>query len=98
MLVDIKEIQARHLHSSYFKDIYLYLSQNKLPFSKAAIRRIEALAERYVLLDSLLFKITPEKETAVLAVPEICVDNHNPVSFKLVCRTSRSHKNIFDYE
>ena len=32
------------------------------------------LAERYILLDSLLFKITPEKESAVLAVPETCTD------------------------
>ena len=72
--VEIKEIQAGYLHSSYFKDIYLYLSQNKLPSSKAAIRRIEAPAEKYILLDLLLFKITPEKETVVLAVPETCVD------------------------
>ena len=28
----------------------------------------------YVLLDSLLFRINPEKETAVLAIPEECVD------------------------
>ena len=32
------------------------------------------LAQKYILLDSLLFKITPEKETAVLAVLETCVD------------------------
>ena len=32
------------------------------------------LAERYILLDSLLFKITPEKGTSVLAVPETCTD------------------------
>ena len=32
------------------------------------------LAERYILLDLLLFKITPEKETAVLAVPEMCTN------------------------
>ena len=38
------------------------------------IKRIEALVERYILLDLLLFKITTEKETAVLAVPETCVD------------------------
>ena len=31
-------------------------------------------AEKYILLELLLFKITPEKETAVLAVPETCVD------------------------
>ena len=29
LLVEIKEIQARYLNSSHFKDIYLYLSQNK---------------------------------------------------------------------
>ena len=34
------------------------------------------LAERYILLDSLLFKIipTPEKEMALLAIPEVCPD------------------------
>ena len=74
LLVKIKEIQAGYLHSSYFKDLYLYLSQNKLPSSKMAITSVEALAEKYVLLDSLLFKVSPEKETAVLAVPVACVD------------------------
>ena len=34
---------------------------------------VEMLAERYILLDSFLFKIltTPEKEIALLAIPEI---------------------------
>ena len=33
------------------------------------------LAERYVLLDSLLFNITMlERETALLAIPETCAD------------------------
>ena len=50
------------------------MSQNKLPTSKTAIRKVEMLAERYILFDSLLFKITQEKETAVLAVPEACAD------------------------
>ena len=36
-----------------------------------AIRKIEALAEKYILLDPLLFKI---KETTVLAIPEICAN------------------------
>ena len=43
--VEIKEIQAGYLSSPYFKDIYLYLAQNKLPSSKAAIRKVETLAE-----------------------------------------------------
>ena len=74
MLVEIKEIQAGYLCSTYFKDLYQYLLQNKLPPSKPVIKKLEALAERYVLLDSLLFKINPEKKEAVLAIPEECVD------------------------
>ena len=31
----IKEIQAGYLTSPYFKDLYLYLTQNKLPVIKA---------------------------------------------------------------
>ena len=34
----------------------------------------EILAERYILLDSLLFKLNLEKEKAVLVIPEVCVD------------------------
>ena len=72
--VEIKEIQAGYLHSPYFKDIYLYLFQNRLPSSKVSVKRVEAPAEKYILLDSLLFKINLEKEKAVLAVPEACTD------------------------
>ena len=43
--VMVKEIQAGYLSSSYFKDIYLYLAQNRLPISKAPIRKVEILAE-----------------------------------------------------
>ena len=69
-----KEIQAGYLISTYFKDLYLYLVENKLPTTKIAIQKVEMLAERYVLLDSLLFKIitTTEKETVLLAIPETC--------------------------
>ena len=54
----------------------MYLAQNRLPSSKAAIRKVETQAEKYILLDSLLFKVTstPEKETAVLAIQETCID------------------------
>ena len=72
--IEIKEIQTGYLHSPYFKEIYQYLSQNKLPHSKMAIKKLEALSERYILLDSLLFRIFPDRETAVLAIPELCTD------------------------
>ena len=48
--------------------------QNKLPHSKLAVKKLEALSEKYVLLDCLLFRIYPEKGTAVLAIPETCAD------------------------
>ena len=69
----IKEIQAGYLTSPYFKDLYRYLAQNKLPSKRSAICKVETLAERFVLLDSLLFKLvtTRDKETALLAIPEI---------------------------
>ena len=72
----IKEIQAGFLNSPYFKDLYLCLSQNKLPSKRSAIKKVETLAKSFVLLDSLIFKLvmTPDKEAAVLAIPEICVD------------------------
>ena len=43
--LEVKEIQAGYLCSPYFKDIYLYLSENKLPSLKSAIRNLETLAE-----------------------------------------------------
>ena len=72
----IKEIQTGYFTSPYFKDLDLYLAQNKLPNKKSAICKVENRAERFILLDSLLFKLitTPDKEAALLAVPEICAD------------------------
>ena len=72
----IKEIQSGYLSSLYFKDIYIYLAHNRLPSKRVAMRRVEMLAEKYIMLDSLLFKLTtiPGKETALLAIPEVCVD------------------------
>ena len=72
--VTVKEIQAGYLISPYFKDFYYYVAQCKLPNTKSPIRQVEMLAQRYILLDSLLFKLVtmPEKETTLLAIPEIC--------------------------
>ena len=76
LLLTIKEIQAGYLMSPNFKGLYLYLVQNKLPSKKSTICKVENLAEKYIMLDSLLFKLikTPEREMALLAVPEICAD------------------------
>ena len=52
------------------------MSQNKLPSKRYAIKKVKPLAKSFCLLDSLIFKLgtTPDKEAAVLAIPEICID------------------------
>ena len=72
----IKENQAGYLSSPYFKDLYLFLSQNKLLSKRSSIKKGDMLAESFVLLDSLIFKLVmmPDKEAAILAIPEICID------------------------
>ena len=71
-----KFLQKQALISPYFKDLYLYIAQNRLPSTKTAICKVETVADRYILLDLLLFKMVtnPEKDTALLAIPEVCAD------------------------
>ena len=47
-----------------------------MPSIKTAIKKVKTIAEKYVLLDSLLFKIVSNlnKEATVLAIPEVCVE------------------------
>ena len=72
----IKEIQASYLTSSFFRDLYKYLAQNIMPKQRHARCKVEAFAESFILLDSLLFKLVtiPDKEKVLLAFPENCPD------------------------
>ena len=74
--ITIKEIQAGYLTISFLKDFYRYLAQNIMPHKRHARCKVETLAESFILLDSLLFKLVtiPNKEKALLAIPENCVD------------------------
>ena len=47
-----------------------------MPSKSHARHKVEMLAESFILLDSLLFKLitVPNKEKALLAIPENCVD------------------------
>ena len=72
-VIERKVLKGTHLPVE-IKDLYLYLSQNRLPSLKSVIRKLETLSEKYVLLDSLLFRISPEKETTVPAIPDTCTD------------------------
>ena len=72
----INEIQAGYLTSSFFRDLYKYLVQNIMPHKRHTRCKVEALAESFILLDSLLFKLVmiPDKEKALLVIPENCAD------------------------
>ena len=74
--LSIKEIQAGYLNSLFFRDVYKYLVQNIMPHKRHARCKVETLAESFILLDSLLFKLVtiPDKEKALLAIPENCAD------------------------
>ena len=67
-----KDLKAAYLTSPHFKDVYLHLLQNRPPINKAAVHRLEVNACNYMILDSLLFKITDnnvgEMDT-VLCIP-----------------------------
>ena len=56
--------------------MYRYLSQNIMPHKGHARCKVEMLAESFILLDSLLFKLVmiPNKEKALVAIPENCID------------------------
>ena len=76
MPITIKEIQAGYLNSPFFKDLYRYLAENIMPSKIHPRQKVETLSESFILLDSLLFKLVtvPNKEKALLAIPENCVD------------------------
>ena len=62
--------------SLYFKDLCLYLAQNKIPRKRSTIHKVEALVEKFILLHSLLFKLvsTQDRQTVLIAIPETCAD------------------------
>ena len=72
----IKEMQPGYLTSPFLKDLYRYLAQNIMLHKRHARCKVEALAESFILLESLLFKLVTilDKEKALLAIPETCAD------------------------
>ena len=60
--LDLRDLRAAYVTSPHFKDIYLHLTQNKMPIGKSAARRLDNQARNYMILDGLLFKIVDEGE------------------------------------
>ena len=57
LCIDLRDLKAAYLTSPHFRDIYLYLLQNRMPLGKGAARRLDQNARNYLILDGLLFKI-----------------------------------------
>ena len=55
--VSLKDLKASYLSSPHFRDIYLYLMQNRMPLIASVARRLESNARNYMVIDGLLFKI-----------------------------------------
>ena len=62
LCVDLRDLKAAYLTSPHFRDIYLYLLQNRMPLGKGAARRLDQNARNYLILDGLLFKILDDGE------------------------------------
>ena len=72
LCVDLRDLKAAYLMSPHFRDIYLYLLQNRIPLGKGAARRLDQNARNYLILDGLLFKILDDEEgklDTVLCIP-----------------------------
>ena len=72
LCVDLRDLKAAYLTSPHFRDIYLYLLQNRMPLGKGAAKRLDLNARNYLILDGLLFKILDDGEgnlDTVLCIP-----------------------------
>ena len=62
LCTDLRDLKAAYLTSPHFRDIYLYLLQNRMPLGKGAAKRLDQNARNYLILDGLLFKILDDGE------------------------------------
>ena len=70
--MNLRDLRAVYLQSPHFRDIYLNLTQNKVPLGKEAAKRLEQNARNYLILDGLLFKIIELEDgrlDTVLCIP-----------------------------
>ena len=74
---ELKDMEAAYLNSPHFRDIYIFLTQNRTPTNKRAARRVEQEWGHYMILDKLLFKIKfidTTEPIPVLCIPTSKVD------------------------
>ena len=95
--IEIQVIQAGYLCSSYFKDLYLYLSQNKFPSSKPAIRKNRDISREICFIGLITVQnIIRERDHSTNSIRNMCRQDYNSVSQKFVYRTPMRYKNLLN--
>ena len=81
----LKDLKAAYLTSPHFKDIYLNLLQNRVPFNKSAAKHLENNARQYMIVNGLLFKLVDsgrDEPDTVLCIPtsrvHVLLDFYHP--------------------
>ena len=82
-----------YLNSPYFKELYLYLIQNKLPSSKSMICPVEVLAERYIILHQGVIK-TYLMIANKFFIPDLMHYLHSYIKVCYICQLSRKDKTL----
>ncbi len=97
----LKDLRAAYLTSPHFRDIYLYLMQNKLPRDARAAKKLQVEATNYLILDGLLFKLNPDSdrdEDTVLCMPtskvEVLLDYYHSSIFGNHTGITKCYKTI----
>ena len=70
--VDLRYLKVAYLTSPHFRDIYLYLLQNRVTLGKGVAKWLDQNARNYLILDGLLLKILDDGEgnlDTVLCIP-----------------------------
>ena len=53
---DLKDLKAAYLSSPHFRDLYLFLTQNRMPLNKSSAKRLEINSRNYMILDGFAFQ------------------------------------------
>ena len=72
LCVDLRDLKLAYLTRPHFRDIYLYLLQNRKPSGKGVAKWLDQNTRNYLILDGLLFKILDDGEgnlDTVLCIP-----------------------------
>ena len=81
LLVEIKEFQVGYLHSPYFKDLYQYLFQNKLPHSKTSNKEARSLSQKICSVRLIIIQNKSRKGNSSPSYTRgMCRQNNNLIS------------------